>query len=696
MTSSKHVTVASTSTSTSTTAVSSHPAPQPYSKQRNDARTAAHMQAAVLSQTQTHPHSTAGPSTSVLASAPTAVSSLPARCSQTTEPSTSSAATTSTLTGVGPDYSNNNKNTNDRDNDKGREKDIDNDNRSSSSNSTEADNSEDEHTPPSERLRGPEIPLRTLREREQEFSGLMREKGLRIVDMRPDGNCLFRSLAHVVFSDAERHGLCRARIMQYLVEERDYFSQFVAEDFARYVRRKSRDGTHGNHLELQAAAELFGRRIEVYSYASTPSSIHEPWVSSGSRNNAVHGANTNQAAAAYASYFTDPYHLHDHHHEDHHPDDHHHPYQHALLFDELDDEPIRLSFHRGCHYNAIVPIVPNAKTAPGQRAVKAASTSAASATSCASASGSSSSATGAGPGTGMHTSPYNSNFSNIAGSSSSGEVAARTSDAEAWSAATEEEVERAVMALSLVEATRGGASSGSGSSGAEAGDSSMMIPSSVLALVNSGYSEEVATEAYRVAGRAGLAGMVRYLTAVAAPVPNSAHARLVRNTATAAINTADTTAGVTMNTNPNMNSNTSSNAGSARVDLGVTQGHAGTGVSATGSGGGTGGGGGGNGLQGGSSSVRRAGHRPHNHGHNHTINNNQQNHSSSNPFNNNSNTSSGQQRSGRSVASLKSAGVTGTGSTRSGVVSSPSTSPSSSSSSFSIDDGDDVTGASSG
>ena len=249
--------------------------------------------------------------------------------------------------------------------------------------------------------------MRTLREREDEFSAMLAGNGLRIIDMRADGNCLFRALAHSVWNDAEKHMVLRQLVMQYLVQERDYFSQFVAEDFVRYVRRKSRDGTHGNHLELQAAAELFARPIEVYSYSASPATIIDAW-----------GTPTEADAPA--------------------------------------PEPIRLSFHRGSHYNAVQPTNYTEKNA--KRAADAAA------------------------------------------------VAEEEARWRATNNHVQDEVERAVLALSLVEATRGDSCAGSASSSAAS------IPSSVLALVNMGYSEDVASDAYRVAGPAGLPEMIRYVT----------------------------------------------------------------------------------------------------------------------------------------------------------------------------------------
>lgn len=47
---------------------------------------------------------------------------------------------------------------------------------------------------------------------------------------------------------------------------RDYFSQYVTEDFAKYVNRKRQEFTHGNHIEVQAMSEMYNRSIEVFCY----------------------------------------------------------------------------------------------------------------------------------------------------------------------------------------------------------------------------------------------------------------------------------------------------------------------------------------------------------------------------------------------------------------------------------------------
>jgi len=48
------------------------------------------------------------------------------------------------------------------------------------------------------------------------------------------------------------------------VKERDFYSQYISEDFETYVARKRKDRVFGNHVEMQAISELYNRRIEVY------------------------------------------------------------------------------------------------------------------------------------------------------------------------------------------------------------------------------------------------------------------------------------------------------------------------------------------------------------------------------------------------------------------------------------------------
>jgi OTU domain-containing protein 5 len=99
--------------------------------------------------------------------------------------------------------------------------------------------------------------------------------------------------------------------MRYRSQARDkeHFSQFITDEpFEQYIRRKRQDGVHGNNPEIQAISELFNRPIEVFvpENGATPLNIF------------------------HAEYKTQ-------------------------------DAPIRLSYHDGNHYNAVIdPLVPTA------------------------------------------------------------------------------------------------------------------------------------------------------------------------------------------------------------------------------------------------------------------------------------------------------------------------------------------------
>jgi OTU domain-containing protein 5 len=101
---------------------------------------------------------------------------------------------------------------------------------------------------------------------EVQFESELKEKrGYYIKKVKEDGNCLFRAIADQVYGDEEMHSVVRGMCMDYMLKERDHFSQFVTEDFDAYVARKREDKCYGNNVEMQAFTEVFGRAIEVYS-----------------------------------------------------------------------------------------------------------------------------------------------------------------------------------------------------------------------------------------------------------------------------------------------------------------------------------------------------------------------------------------------------------------------------------------------
>lgn len=140
----------------------------------------------------------------------------------------------------------------------------------------------------------------TVEQQEEWFEKtLMEKKGFEIKKMKEDGACLFRAVADQVYGDQDMHDVVRRHCMDYLTKNADYFSSYVTEDFTTYINRKRKNNCHGNHIEMQAMAEMYNRPVEVYQCGVEPI-------------NTFHGIHENN------------------------------------------DEPIRVSYHRNVHYNSVV------------------------------------------------------------------------------------------------------------------------------------------------------------------------------------------------------------------------------------------------------------------------------------------------------------------------------------------------------
>jgi len=141
------------------------------------------------------------------------------------------------------------------------------------------------------------------------FQEALKKRGLEMAEQEGDGNCLFRAVSLQVYGDPNNHAEVRKRCMDFMAKDEAHFAQFIPDEpFGEYVRRKRVIGVHGNNPEIQAISELFNRPVEIY----------EP----------ENGANP-------INIFQGEY--------------------------KTSDDPIRLSYHDGNHYNAVVdPFKPTA------------------------------------------------------------------------------------------------------------------------------------------------------------------------------------------------------------------------------------------------------------------------------------------------------------------------------------------------
>lgn len=124
-------------------------------------------------------------------------------------------------------------------------------------------------------VQAPRRPMSQIRppsnDQEDRFNELLKQHhGFRIVVQASDGNCLFRSVSHQVYGNAEYHQMVREKCMMYITSEREFFSGYIAEQFEEYVERMMRDGEWGDHVEIQALSELYNRPVEIYAYSPVP------------------------------------------------------------------------------------------------------------------------------------------------------------------------------------------------------------------------------------------------------------------------------------------------------------------------------------------------------------------------------------------------------------------------------------------
>jgi len=136
----------------------------------------------------------------------------------------------------------------------------------------------------------------------ESFKVALKKKGLEMVEQDGDGNCLFRAVSLQVYGDPDVHMDVRKRCLDFMAKDEAHFSEFVVDEpFMQYILRKRQNGVHGNNPEIQAISELFNRPVEVFipNNGATPINIF------------------------HADYKTC-------------------------------DVPIRLSYHDGNHYNAVI------------------------------------------------------------------------------------------------------------------------------------------------------------------------------------------------------------------------------------------------------------------------------------------------------------------------------------------------------
>ena len=156
-----------------------------------------------------------------------------------------------------------------------------------------------------------EKPDLLIEDEENEFLNLLHKNNFQIKEVSGDGNCLFRSISDQVYGTDKYHEMIREKCMDYLVILKEYFKPYIEGDFDEYIKEKRKDAVWGDDVEIEALSEMYARPIEIYMGSETPiKSFHEDKYKS----NGISKINKNNIT------------------------------------------PIRLSYHRGNHYNSIIPL----------------------------------------------------------------------------------------------------------------------------------------------------------------------------------------------------------------------------------------------------------------------------------------------------------------------------------------------------
>eukprot|EP00127_Corallochytrium_limacisporum_P004527 Clim_evm27s166 gene=Clim_evmTU27s166 len=102
-----------------------------------------------------------------------------------------------------------------------------------------------------------------------EFRKQLEENGLIMRRMAPDGNCLFRALAHQYYEDHTEHMNVRKETCDYIEQHREDFEPFIETGlpFQRHVASLRKRGTYGGSENLVAFSRLHKEiAIAIHQY----------------------------------------------------------------------------------------------------------------------------------------------------------------------------------------------------------------------------------------------------------------------------------------------------------------------------------------------------------------------------------------------------------------------------------------------
>ena len=91
----------------------------------------------------------------------------------------------------------------------------------------------------------------------------LRERNLKLVNVRGDGNCFFRAIAHQLYGDESQNQKVGEEAGQEIIKKSNRYRNFVAGSFDKYVSNLSTDREWADSAAIQATSNVFRISIEI-------------------------------------------------------------------------------------------------------------------------------------------------------------------------------------------------------------------------------------------------------------------------------------------------------------------------------------------------------------------------------------------------------------------------------------------------
>ena len=95
------------------------------------------------------------------------------------------------------------------------------------------------------------------------------------IEIRGDGNWLFRALSLGAFEDQEYHLTVRKMVWDYIDTNRNRFKEFIDQEMDSYFVNMRKSRTWGGHFEIIEFAKLFETNIFIYDLVTDLEPRHQ-------------------------------------------------------------------------------------------------------------------------------------------------------------------------------------------------------------------------------------------------------------------------------------------------------------------------------------------------------------------------------------------------------------------------------------